>query len=40
VQNAQDAGQGAPGSGSGSPPPSDDEVAEAEIVDEGEAKEA
>jgi molecular chaperone DnaK len=40
AQNAQDAGQGAPGSGSGSPPPSDDEVAEAEIVDEGDAKEA
>ncbi|MGZ6975863.1 MAG: Hsp70 family protein, partial [Acidimicrobiia bacterium] len=35
AQNAQDAGAGP---GAGSPPPSDDEVAEAEIVDEGEAK--
>ena len=38
AQNAQESGQGA-GAGS-TPPPSDDEVAEAEIVDEGDAKEA
>jgi molecular chaperone DnaK len=37
-QNAADAAAGADGPGAGSPPPDDDEVAEAEIVDEGEAK--
>ena len=37
AQNAADAGA-APVPGAGSPPPNDDDVAEAEIVDEGEAK--
>jgi molecular chaperone DnaK len=36
-QNAGDAGAGADAAG-GTPPPNDDDVAEAEIVDEGEAK--
>ncbi len=37
AQNAADSGAGA-GPDGGSPPPNDDDVAEAEIVDEGEAK--
>ena len=37
-QNAADAGAGDAGAGAGGSAPDDDEVAEAEIVDEGEAK--
>jgi molecular chaperone DnaK len=37
-QNAADAGAGGAGAGAGGSAPDDDEVAEAEIVDEGEAK--